>query len=43
MNDNKENTDKSQYADASGTGVISSLVFTVVVVIVMTILSHYIG
>ena len=43
----EENNDKIQesdnYTESHGTGVVSSLIFMVVAVILMILLSHYMG
>lgn len=44
-NDIKEmnNTQKTGYSETKGTGVISTLIFAVVVVVLMIVLAHFKG
>jgi hypothetical protein len=42
--DNEQKTSDSRgYADASGSGVLSSILFVIFAIVVMAIASHYLG
>lgn len=40
---NNENKEPQRFSESSGTGVISTLIFTVVATVVMFLLSKYLG
>ncbi len=42
-NENRSNPISGTYKESSGTGVISSIIFAVVVTIVLSIAAHFIG
>jgi len=42
-NNNNENKEPQRFSESSGTGVISTLIFTIVTTVVMFLLSKYLG